>query len=303
MAALRRLVAEDELVAANAILAATWSTSYVVGMFLGGLAATLGPTVALALDAASFAIAAGLHASVPPIPTAQRGGNLLALVRAVPGDTVVALRVAFAHRPLLAAVLGKSPLAIAGGAGWIALNLIGDRAHPFGSAALSFGVLQAIRGAGTGVGPATATWLIARGVREAALQHAAWAIMLSALVGLAFARDPLTLASVTLAWGVGTGTNWVLCHVAIQRHAADRVIGRLAAFDELLASVAMAAGAVAAAIVAEQVGLRAAALTGVGLGLIGLAVAAVLVVRAPVGRSPAGAAPAGDCDPRAEQAS
>ena len=281
MAALRWLVAGDELIAANSILAATWSTAYVVGMVLGGVAATLGPTIALALDAASFAVAAALHATLPPIPVEQQRGSMFAMIRGVPRDTVVALRVAFAHRPLLASVLGKAPLAIAGGAGWIALNLIAASAQPFGGAALSFGVLQAFRGAGTGIGPALATWLVGRGTREIVLQHAARVIMLSSLCGLAFARDPVTLALVALTWGIGTGTNWVMCHVAIQRHAPDRVIGRLAAFDELLASVAMATGAVVAALVAERSGLIESSLTGVGLGLAGLAIAAILVARAP----------------------
>ena len=311
MAALRRLVPGDELIAANSILAATWSTAYVVGMVLGGVAATLGPTIALALDAASFAVAAALHATLPPIPVASSSrtdvraapaspplgrrppedarasrdeaqpGSLVAMIRGTPRDTVVALRIAFAHRPLLASVLGKTPLAIAGGAGWIALNLIAASAHPFGGAALSFGILQAFRGAGTGIGPALATWLVGRGTREVVLQHAARVIMLSALTGLAFARDPLTLALVALAWGIGTGTNWVMCHVAIQRHAPDRVIGRLGAFDELLTSVAMATGAVVAALVAERSGLVESSLTGVGLGLAGLTIVAILVARAP----------------------
>ncbi len=281
-AALRRLVGEGELVAANSILAATWSTSYVVGMALGGVFATLGPTLALAIDAASFALAAGLHATLPPLPVEQPGGSLLSMVRGTPRDTVVAVRVAFGHRPLLAALLGKTPLALAGGAGWIALNLIGAAARPFGEAALSFGVLQAIRGAGTGIGPALATWLVHRGTREIYLQHAARVIMLTAVTGLAFARDAVTLSIVALLWGIGTGTNWVMSHVAVQRHAGDRVIGRLAAFDELLVSVAMAGSAVVGALVAEHVGLGATALTGVGLGLAGLAAAAILVARAPV---------------------
>lgn len=319
-AALRRLVGEDELVPANAILAATWSTAYVLGMALGGLAATLGPTLALVLDAASFAIAAGLHATLPPLPVEQPGNgraegeatsdadpsrrsagtdrstngggpsgsppSLLDVVRHTPRDTVVALRVAFGHRPLLAAVLGKTPLALAAGAGWIALNLIGASAHPFGEAALSFGVLQAIRGAGTGIGPALATWLVRRGTAEVVLQHAARVVMLGAVAGLAFARDRVTLSIVALAWGIGTGTNWVMSHVAIQRNAGDVVIGRLAAFDELLVSVAMAGSAVIGAVIAEHVGLGATALTGVGLGLLGLAAAAILVARAPGGALP-----------------
>ncbi len=281
-AALRRLVGEADLIPANAILAATWSTSYVVGMALGGVFATLGPTLALAIDAASFALAAGLHATLPPLPVEQPGGSLLSMVRGTPRDTVVAVRVAFGHRPLLAALLGKTPLALAGGAGWIALNLIGAAAEPFGEAALSFGVLQAIRGAGTGIGPALATWLVHRGTREIYLQHAARVLMLSAVTGLAFARDAVSLSIVALLWGTGTGTNWVMSHVAVQRHAGDRVIGRLAAFDELLVSVAMAGSAVVGALVAEHVGLGATALTGVGLGLAGLAAAAILVARAPI---------------------
>lgn len=296
-AALRRLVAADELVAANSILAATWSTAYIVGMALGGLAATLGPTLALALDAASFAIAAALHATIPPIPVEQPGGSVLAVVRGTPRDTVVALRVAFGDRALLAAVLGKTPLALAGGAGWIALNLIGAAAQPFGDPALSFGVLQAIRGAGTGIGPALATWLIRRGTPEIYLQHAARAFTLAAVAALALARDPVTLGLAALIWGTGTGTNWVMCHVALQRHAGDVVIGRLAAFDELLTSVAMTSAAVLGALTAEHVGLAATPLTGVGLGVIALAVVALRVARAPASR------PAADCLPAPSGAS
>lgn len=43
-AALRHVVAPDELAPANAILAGTWSVAYVLGMALGGVAATLGPS-------------------------------------------------------------------------------------------------------------------------------------------------------------------------------------------------------------------------------------------------------------------
>lgn len=284
-AAVRRLVPLEDLVPANAILAATWSVAYVAGMALGGAAALLGPTLALLLDAVSFLVAAAVHATLPPIPVAaDRHARVLDIVRATPRDTVFAVRFAAGHRPLLAAVLGKMPLGMAGGAAWIALNLIGASAQPFGAAALSFGVLQAVRGAGTGIGPAVATWLARRGVREATLQNAARVTMFAAVAALALARDPLGLCACALVWGIGTGTNWVMSHAAIQRHANDAVIGRLAAFDELLVTGAMVASALAGAVIADASGPSAAALTGVGLGIAALTVAALIARRAPRSR-------------------
>ncbi len=289
-AAVRRLVGPADLIAANAILAATWSVAYVAGMAIGGAAALLGPTLALALDAGSFAIAALIHATLPPLPVARAPSRLRDVIRATPSDTAIALRVAAAHRPLLAAVLAKTPLGLAAGAGWIALNLIGAAAQPFGAAALSFGILQAIRGAGTGIGPIAATALAHRGVGAVPLQHAARALMLGAVAWLAIARDPVSLTAVALIWGIGTGTNWVMAHTELQRHSTDLVIGRLAAFDELLVTVGMTLGAFVGAAAVVASGAGAAALSGVALGLIGLAIAAAVTARA----SPPIAAPVAD---------
>lgn len=286
-AALRRLVPAAALGRANALLAATWSVAYVAGMSLGGLASLLGPAIALALDAASFLVAAALHATLPPMPApgaaAPSSGALaslrraLALVRATPRDTADALRVAARRRALMAAVLGKAPIALAGGAGWIALNLLGTALAPFGAAALSFGILQAVRGAGTGIGPAIAGRLERAGVTEDTLQWLARLTMLTAVGALAFARTPVTLLVASLVWGMGTGSNWVLSHTALQRHSPDEVIGRLAAFDELLVTVAMVAGAFAGAAAVSLAGPGAAAFVGVALGTLALAVAAAIV--------------------------
>lgn len=279
-AALRRLVPDADLVAANAILAATWSLAYVVGMALGGAAALLGPTLALALDAATFAAAAALHASLPAMPVERVAtGGVWALVRGTPADTTAALRVAAADRRLLAAVLGKAPMALATGAGWIAINLIGAAELPFGPAALSFGVLQAIRGAGTGLGPALATRLIARGAAAEPLNQLARVAVLVGVLALTWAHGPLALGAVALVWGVGSGTNWVLCHVALQRHAPDAVLGRLAAFDELLVTVAMVVGAFAGALATQAGGPAWAPVVGAVLAGLALAGAALVVRR------------------------
>ncbi len=275
-AALRYVVAERDLLPANALLATTWSIAYVAGMALGGAAALLGPVLALGLDAVSFAIAAMLHASLPPMPAPATRRPLAAIVRAVPADTAVALRVAAADGALMRAVLGKMPLGLAGGAGWVALNLIGDAARPFGAAALSFGLLQAIRGAGTGVGPIITTRLARGGVSERTLQAAAVTLAIAGIAALAVVRSPLLLALVCLAWGIGTGANWVLSHTALQRHASDAVIGRLAAFDELLVMLAMVLSAFAGAAVVSIAGLAAAPIAGAVLGVLGVGVAAVV---------------------------
>ena len=277
-AAVRRLVAESELLPANTILAATWSVAYVAGMALGGFATLLGPALALALDAASFAIAAALHATLPALPVPSRERTLGAVLRDVPRDTVAALRVAADHRPLLRAVLGKAPFGLAGGAGWLALNLVGASVQPFGAAALSFGILQAIRGAGTGIGPIVAARLAARGVAERALHAATVVLAFGAIATLAFATSTTALAVAVLAWGTGTGANWVLCHAAMQRHSNDAVIGRLAAFDELLVTLAMVASAFVAAAGASWIDPAAAPLAGTLLGALGIAAMTTVVV-------------------------
>jgi MFS family permease len=278
-AAVRRLVGEDDLLPANSLLAATWSVAFVAGMALGGVAALLGPALALALDAASFAIAALVHATLPAMPAPAARRSLAAIVRATPADTAEALAIAGRDRALLAAVLGKAPVALAGGAAWVSLNLIGDVAHPFGAAALSFGIMQAVRGAGTGIGPAVAARLARAGARERDLQAAAIIVCLGGIAALATARTPIVLAIVCFTWGCGTGANWVLAHASLQRHASDAVIGRLAAFDELLVTISMVVSAFAGAAAVTTFGLGAAPVTGVALSLAGVAAARILVVR------------------------
>lgn len=275
-AAVRHLVRDDDLMSANAILAATWSVAFVVGMALGGVAAMLGPALALALDAASFALAAVLHGTLPALPVTTRPRSLGAVVRATPRDTAEALRVAAAKPALLTAVLGKAPLGLAGGAGWVSLNLIAADVAPFGAAALSFGLLQAIRGAGTGIGPALAMRL-ANTVSETRLQVFSIVTALAAIPCLAITRSPVGLSIATLLWGVGVGSNWVLAHTSLQRHSELHVLGRLAAFDELLVAGAMVASAFIGAAAIETFGLASGPLAAAALGVLGVTTTTLVV--------------------------
>jgi hypothetical protein len=251
-------------------------------MALGGVAAMLGPALALALDAATFAVAALVHGTLPPLPVTAKPRPLVEVFRATPRDTVAALRIAGRAPDLLAATLGKMPVALAGGAGWMTLNMIAADFAPFGAVAISFGVLQAIRGAGTGIGPAVAARMIRAGARERRVQLGAVAVAIVSLAILAGVRSPVALAITCLVLGCGTGANWVLSHASLQRHAGDDVIGRLAAFDELLVAGGMVGSAFVAAFVIDTVGLPAAPLAGCAFGIAGVTVAVILVGRARV---------------------
>jgi MFS family permease len=139
-AALRRTVPEEELLRANTLLTSTWSVTYVAGMALGGAIALFGPAIAMALDASSFLAAAlllrGLPAMRPLGEETARAPRVMSMLAATPRDLAAALRVARSDRSLFQAVFAKAPVAVAGGAGWVVLNLAAGRLAPLGSAAL-----------------------------------------------------------------------------------------------------------------------------------------------------------------------
>lgn len=265
-AALRYTVERDELIAANALVSSTWSLAYIVGMALGGAIAVLGPAPAIALDALTFVIAAGLLRGLPAMPAP--------VVAARPSgghrEFADAFRYARAHPGLFRAVFAKAPLALAGGAGWLVMNVVAGRSAAFGTGAVALGALQAVRGAGTALGPMVIARLPVHH-RDARL-----ALILCGAAGFAgialfpvVEGTPALLVAIALVWGMGIGANWVLSSAAIQRLSPDTHIGRLASLDELSNTCAMIAGAfVAAAVLDATERVTAAALIGVLAGAL-----------------------------------
>ena len=269
-AALRHVVEEADLLVANTLVASTWSIAYVVGMALGGVLAMLGPTLAIALDAVSFVACAGLIATLPRMPPPPRTSAARPGIRMFVADLGEALTETRTRPALRRAALAKVPVALAAGGAWLALNLVAAVAQPLGRAALSLGILQAVRGAGTGIGPILATSLARRGISASSLAAAAYAL---AFLGMAlFARGGAApaLLGAALAWGMGSGANWVLSHTELQRQAGPGLVGRLASFDELAVTVAMVAGTTVTAVLVD----RGHALMPVTLGVIGVGVLA-----------------------------
>ena len=262
-AALRRVVREDELLAANSVTSLTWSVMFAVGMAAGGLIAALGPTVALAIDASTFCVAALLLRSLPSMRPEGRSseGGIGRALGSVRRDMMAAVRYARERPALLEAVLAKTPLAIAGGGAWVLLNLAANELAVLGSGAITLGILQCMRGTGTGIGPLFSSALVRRGSTMGV------AFTLSALacfggIGLLAAgyRFGLPVALfAALAWGSGIGSNWVLSCAEIQRLSPDRYLGRLSATDGLLHTAGMCAGALGGAVLVERTGFSAAA--------------------------------------------
>ncbi|WP_437777292.1 MFS transporter [Sorangium sp. So ce1097] len=270
-AVLRHVVEEGELLEANAIVSATWSVMFAVGMAVGGLIAALGPAAALALDAASFGLSVVFLWGLPRMVAEGRpaeGGTAAALA-SVRGDMALAWKHAWERPPLLDAVLAKTPVHMANGGALLLLNVVAAQLAFAGTGALTLGVLQCVRGAGTGVGPLLGVALVRRGLRgEVAAMGAAW-VTFASIAAFSATRHPAALLAVALVWGLGSGANWVLSSAEIQRLSPDRFVGRLSAIDNLILTVGLCATSIGGAVLVERVGVPAAAgWLGLGAGVV-----------------------------------
>lgn len=247
-AAVPRLVEANELANANALGAATWSLSFVVGMALGGAVAEVGPTVALAVDAMSFLAATLLVARLPALPPREAEAAPVPLHHTLVHDAREATR-ALRDAELFVATFAKAPIGVAGGAAWMALNLLArDRA--FLGVAATLGLLQAVRGAGTGIGPIAARVFGSR-TRPETLLHGAAAAVAAGAVGLALSTSaPFAIASV-LVWGLGGGASWVLTTTRLQLMSAPSMRGRLIAIDTVGLALGMSGGAFVTALLVD----------------------------------------------------
>ncbi|WP_437722396.1 MFS transporter [Sorangium sp. So ce861] len=270
-AVLRHVVAEDELLEANAIVSATWSVMFAVGMAAGGLIASLGPAAALALDAASFGLSALFLWGLPPMVAEGRPaeGGALGALASVRRDIALAWKHAWDRPALLDAVLAKTPVHLANGGALLLLNLVAAQRAFAGTAALTLGVLQCVRGAGTGVGPLVGVALVRRGLRgELAATGAVW-MTFAAIAVFSVTGHAAALIAVALVWGLGSGANWVLSSAEIQRLSPDRFVGRLSAIDNLMLTAGLCATSLGGAVLVERVGVPGvAAWLGLGAGVL-----------------------------------
>jgi hypothetical protein len=150
-----------------------------------------------------------------------------------------ALALAKEEPRLLPVLLAKLPPGLAWGAAWLALHLLAEQRAPFGAVAVSIGILQAVRGAGTGFGPIVATRRLKLGTSEPRLLAVALGVLLVAIPVFVAAEHPIVLLVAVFLWGAGSGASWVISSTMLQRIAGDARIGRLTALDELANALSM----------------------------------------------------------------
>lgn len=242
-AAIPSIVANRELVAANAISSVTWSVMLTLGAAIGGLiTGWLGTDVAFILDSATYLLSAALIASVkvPKRPKLRRGkfaiGKALGISETVEGARYVK------HRPRVLALLLVKPAWGLGGGILTLLAVFGERVFPVGgSPAIGIGVLFAARGIGTAIGPIVARRIAGEGKRR---QQASIGIafLISGLFYVAFGYTAAFVVALLVLGIAHTGGSilWVFSTVLLQREVHDRFRGRVFAAELALLTLTMA---------------------------------------------------------------
>jgi len=181
----------------------------------------------------------------------------------------IAILDALANRKVVRAVFAKTPTAIAGGSALVVLNIISTQSAFAGAAGLTLGLLQTVKGLGTGVGPA---WIRGR-IRAGSNASVLWGLsILTTFVGILVfivSSSPAGWLVGSWIWGMGSGSNWVLSTTELQRNAPESHLGRLSAFDAFSMTLGMSCAAITTGILIERTGhLASAAWPGIGMALI-----------------------------------
>ena len=250
-ASIPNVVSPSELLNANALGAATWSTMLALGAALGGFATEwLGTDAVFMIDAATYLVAAGcvFAARVPQSTERSRPGNPLVVALS---DILSGWQYLIARPHIGRIALAKSKWGLFGGGLVFMQTQIGDQVAG-GSLAVGLGVLFAARGIGTGIGPIAARRLL-RNQRKWPVQLG----MLSCASGLFYLVvavmpwTPWVVIPVVLAHCC-SGANWVMATVILQQRADDAYRGRVFATEWLLLSMVEAVAVVLCSLFLEQ---------------------------------------------------
>jgi MFS family permease len=267
-AMLPQLVAREQIGRANAILGATWSVMFGVGVVAGGaMTVACGPIWSLGIDALTFVIAAGVFAMLPPAPPTDPLQPATATSRG-------GWAIAWAKPEILQAALAKLPAALANGGAWVLLHQLAG-AGQFGATGIGLGLLHAARAVGTGLGPLLWVGPLRASVLGLRLSTALTLVS----VGLfALADTPALALLAACSWGVGVGANWVAASTRTQLLTDNDQLGRVASVDLVAHSLGQCAGGLGGAWLADHfAGPQLTAWWGVGAGLIAWAGIGALV--------------------------
>ena len=235
-AAVPNIVDEEDLITANAIGSASWSTALCIGAMLGGIVVSQwGTDAAFVIDSFTFLLSAIIL--IPLFIEQTVDENMKGpIFRTAFKNIKIGWDRIYSDKKLLRIVFAKTSWNLAGaGLAGVFLVLAGSDIPGYG-AAFGFGLFFFARGIGTGIGP-----LIARSVFK---DRSKWPNMVGILVSLSgifyffvgLTIDyylPLTVFLIICAHSA-SGGNWVLSTVLTQTWVEDEVRGRVFSMDMLL---------------------------------------------------------------------
>lgn len=255
-ALLPNLVTTRELVTANAILSATWSTILAIGASVGGLVGVwLGSDAVFVINTFTYLVSASfLFAMRLGVQPAIRPGREVSSARpsifaTAWADLREGLVYLFSHREVLRLSLAKTAWALGGSALVYFLTQLGPKLTPE-DAALGIGILYSARGLGTGIGP-----ILARQIRDRRVWMLVTGLAITASgvfylgvggLGVTFwVLVPIVIAH------AASGANWVLSTVMLQERVPDHMRGRVFAAELMVLTAVEAVVVLAAAAMLE----------------------------------------------------
>jgi hypothetical protein len=229
-----------ELMPANVLSSAMWSTMLAVGGAAGGLVtAVAGRNAAFTVNALSFFVSAVFIArtrfDARPSVTPRAGETV---VLSGLSDLVEGYRYMRRHSHVAALMLVKSAWGLAGGI-LLLLTVFGQRVFPVGgSTAAGIGVLYGARGIGAALGPIALRWIL--GQKPRTLRRSlgpAYFVVGTFYAALGGAPTlPLAALCVLLAHAGGS-ILWVFSTVLLQLEVPDRFRGRVFAVELALVTL------------------------------------------------------------------
>jgi MFS family permease len=250
-AALPNLVDSDDLATATVLMAATWGAMLAVGAALGAaFTVAFGRDASFVADAASFAIAAVLIASVR---RSMNGSRARPAGRMRPiADTAEGIRFARGHRDVLALLASKMGFGLSAGVAGLLAVLATRRFHA-GDAGT--GLLLAARGVGVVVGPFLIRRIVARGAHAIMLTCGVAALVFAAGYAVVSVAGVIALAAVgVLIAHLGGGAQWTASTYGLQVVTPDEFRGRIFSTDYALVTLTMSVSFTIAGLAAESFG-------------------------------------------------
>ena len=256
-AALPNIVADEDLITANAIDSASWSSALCIGAMLGGIVVSIwGTDMAFIIDSYTFLLSSLL---LIPLNFTQNIDPKMKgpLFRTAFSNIKIGWSRIYSDKKLLRIVFAKSSWNLAGaGLAGVFLVLAGSELTGYG-AAFGFGLFFFARGVGTGIGP-----LLARALFK---DKSKWPSLIGILVTMSgffyllvgISLDiylPLTVLLIICAHSA-SGGNWVLSTVLTQMWVEDEVRGRVFSMDMLILGSSAALSTTIAGYLVEYQGL------------------------------------------------